>query len=221
MGGENALPWYSTMVSGFGHGVLNLIGALLIFLVGWLVAKLILFLLVKLLKIAKLDKFAADAGLQGFLEKGNVKKTVSELIGLAVYWLVILVVILFAIDKAGLAVPSTVMDTVIGFIPKFILGLLVFVFSLFVGKLFGGIITTSAANAGIQGSAILGRITQVTIVVFGAVIALQELSIAPEFIASVFMIVFAAVCFGLALTFALGAKDLAKKYIEDLFQKKE
>ena len=220
MGGENAVPWYNGMATSFGVSVMKLVGALLIFLIGWLVARLVMFLVIKFLKTIKLDKFAENAGLQGFLEKGTIHKTVSELIGLAVYWLGILVVILFAIEQAGLAVPSTVMDSVIGFVPKFIIGLLIFVFTLFVGKLLGGIITTSAANAGIQGSTLLGKITQISIVVFGVVIALQEINITPNFIANVFMIVFAAVCFGLALTFAFGAKDLAKKFLEDNLQKK-
>jgi hypothetical protein len=221
MGSENAFPSLSVLATNFWTGVSKLIAALLAFLIGWLVAKLVMYLVVKLFRAIKIDKFAQDSGLQEYLNRGNITKSVSELIGIAVYWLMMLVVILFAVNLAGLSVPSTVMDSVIGFIPKFILALVIFVFSLFLGKLFGGIVTTSAANAGIQGSSLLGRITQVTIVVFGIVIALQEINIASEFIASVFMIVFAAVCFGTALTFALGAKDLAKKYVEDLFQKKE
>ena len=38
MGSENVMPWYNGMASGFGNGVLKLVTALLIFLVGWLVA---------------------------------------------------------------------------------------------------------------------------------------------------------------------------------------
>ncbi|MCM8805575.1 MAG: hypothetical protein NC825_02435 [Candidatus Omnitrophica bacterium] len=204
----------------FWLALAKLLAAILTFVVGWLVAKLIYVLVVKALEKIKLDKFAEDSGLKTFLDKGKIEKTVSELIGIAVYWIVILVVIFLSVNVAGLSLPPSVIDSIIGFIPRFIIGLIIFVVSLFAGKLLRGIVFTTASNAGIKEAEFLARATQVAIVVFGVVIAIQEFNIAAEFIASVFIIILASVCFGLALTFALGAKDLAKQWLENIFQKK-
>ncbi|HPP66483.1 MAG TPA: hypothetical protein PKX05_01050 [bacterium] len=220
MGEENVLTPLKQMSASFWLGLGRLIAALLTFIVGWLIAKLIYMLVVKGLQKIKLDKFAEDSGLKAFLDKGKIEKTVSELIGIAVYWIAILAVIFLSINVAGVSLPSSVIDAIIGFIPRFLIGLIIFVVAVFAGKLLRGIVFTAASNAEIKEADFLARVTQIAIVVFGIVIALQEFNIASEFIASVFMIILASLCFGAALTFALGAKDLAKQWIERIFQKR-
>ncbi|MCX8081979.1 MAG: hypothetical protein N3D17_01055 [bacterium] len=205
----------------FWNGVSIVLGALVVFIIGWIVAKFIKLLVTNLFKFLQVDKLSEDAGLKTMLEKGNITKEVSELIGIAVYWITMLVVIFIAVSFAGIDIPSSVVDGLLAFIPKFILGLLIFLFSIFLGNFFSGIVRTSAGNIGIQKAAVLGKLTQVAIVVFGTVIALQQLGIAAEFIGNVFIIVLAAVAFGLALAFALGAKDIIKKYLEDFLNRKD
>jgi len=205
----------------FWNGLSAIIGALIVFLVGWIVAKFLRLLITKFFKILTIDKVSEDSGLKTLLERGNITKDVSELLGIAVYWIIMLVVIFISISFAGLDIPPTVIDGLLGFIPKFILGLLIFIFSLFIGTFFNGIVRTAAGNAGIQKAAALGKITQTAIVVFGVVIALQQIGIAAEFIGNVFIILLAAFAFGFALAFALGAKDIVKKYLEDFLAKEK
>jgi MFS family permease len=205
----------------FWNGLSAIIGALIVFLIGWLIAKFLRLLLIKFFKILNIDKFSEDSGFKTLLEKGNITKDVSELLGIAVYWIIMLVVIFVSINFAGLNIPSTVIDGLLGFIPKFILGLLIFIFSIFLGAFFNGIVRTAAGNVGIQKAATLGKLTQVAIVTFGVVIALQQIGIAAEFIGNVFIILLAAFAFGAALAFALGAKDIVKKNLEEFLAKKD
>jgi len=170
-------------------------------------------LLIKFFKILNIDKFSEDSGFKTMLEKGNITKDVSELLGIAVYWIIMLVVIFVSINFAGLNIPSTVIDG--------LLGLLIFIFSIFLGAFFNGIVRTAAGNVGIQKAATLGKLTQVAIVTFGVVVALQQIGIAAEFIGNVFIILLAAFAFGAALAFALGAKDIVKKNLEEFLAKKD
>lgn len=213
--GERVLGPAAEITARFWNGVSVVILTLVIFLVGWIVAKFLRLVITRFFKMLSVDKLAEDTGLKTLLEKGNITKDVSDLLGIAVYWIIMLIVVFISIDTAGVNVPETVIDGLLGFIPRFILGLLIFIFSLFIGNFFGGIVRTSAGNVGIQKAALLGKMTQVAIVVFGVVIALQEIGIAAEFIGNVFIILVAAFAFGSALAFALGAKDIVKKYLED------
>jgi len=205
----------------FWNGVSLVLGALIVFIIGWIVAKFVKLIVTRLFKFLQVDKLSEDAGLKAMLEKGNITKDVSELIGIAVYWITMLVVIFIAVNFAGIEIPSAVVNGLLAFIPKFILGLLIFLFSIFLGNFFSGIVRTSAGNIGIQKASVLGKLTQVAIVVFGTVIALQQIGIAAEFIGNVFIIILGAVAFGLALAFALGAKDIIKEYIEEFLKKKD
>ncbi|MCM8803772.1 MAG: hypothetical protein NC833_00765 [Candidatus Omnitrophica bacterium] len=204
----------------FWFSLSKVIGALLIFLIGWLIAKFLKVLSIKFFKIIKIDKLSEDSGLKELIEKGNISLEVSQMLGIAIYWLLMLVVVFVAITFAGIQIPSTIVDKILSFIPKFILGLLIFIFSIFLGTFFGGIVRTSAGNAGIEKAGLLGKLTQIAIVVFGTVIALQEVGIASDFIGDVFIIVLASFCFGTALAFALGTKDIIKEKVEEFLKKK-
>lgn len=217
---ESILGPSAEIVQRFWNGVGKIIGALFMFVIGWVIAKFIRVLITKFFKIIKIDKLSEDSGLKTFLEKGNIDKDISELLGLAAYWMIMLVVIFISVDFAGVTIPPTVIDGLIGFIPRLMLGLLIFIFSIFLGNFFSGIVRTAAGNTGISKANLLGKITQSAIVVFGVVVALQQVGIAGEFIGNVFIIILAAFCFGSALAFALGAKDIVKKHLEGLLEKK-
>jgi len=219
--GSQEISVLNEIVRKFWFALTKVIGALLIFLIGWLIAKFLKLLLIKFFKVIKVDKLSEDSGLKELLEKGNISLDVSQMLGIGVYWLLMLVVVFISITFAGIQIPSTVVDRILGFIPRFILGLLIFIFSIFLGNFFGGIVRTSAGNAGIEKAGLLGKITQIAIVVFGVVIALQEIGIASDFIGDVFIVVLASFCFGTALAFALGTKDIIKEKVENFLKKKE
>lgn len=220
MGSDKVMGSVNEIVQKFWLSLSKVIGALLIFLIGWLIARFLRLLIIKFFRMIKVDKLCEDSGLKGLLEKGNITKDVSELLGIGIYWLLMLVVVFISINFAGISIPSTVIGSILGFIPKFILGLLIFILSIFLGTFFNGIVRTSAGNAGIQQAPLLGKLTQIAIVVFGTVIALQEIGIASDFIGDVFIIVLASFSFGAALAFALGAKDIIKEKLEEIFKKR-
>ena len=68
-------------------------GAIVILVVGWLIAKLVEAVIVRVLKAVRLDAASDKAGVSNILAHGEIKLTISELIGAVVYWIVILVVI--------------------------------------------------------------------------------------------------------------------------------
>src|SRR3989338_2675409 len=71
----------------------RLAGALLLFLIGWLVAKGIEAIVVRALKTLALDKLSEQIQLSSVLTKGGIKRKLSELVGVIVYWLVMLAVV--------------------------------------------------------------------------------------------------------------------------------
>lgn len=219
--GSEKISVVNELISKFWLALSKVIGALLIFLVGWLVAKFLKVLIIKFFKVIKIDQLAEDSGLKELLEKGNITLELSQLFGIGIYWILMLVVVFLAINFAGIQIPENVIERVLTFIPKFILGLLIFIFSIFLGNFFSGIVRTSAGNAGIAKAGLLGKITQIAIVTFGTVIALQEIGIASDFIGDVFIIILASFCFGTALAFALGTKDIIKEKIEEIIKGKD
>ncbi len=59
------------------------------------------------------------------------------------------------------------------------------------------------------------------IVAVAVVMALEKLGFAATIVATSFNILFGAICFGLALAFGLGCKDLAREWVEGLIRRDE
>src|SRR3989344_9180367 len=72
----------------------RLLAAVVILLAGWLLAKLLNFVIVRGLKLVNFNVVTEGAGVDGFLKKGNVRKSAIEVLGGRVYWLAILMTLL-------------------------------------------------------------------------------------------------------------------------------
>ncbi|MFH1655025.1 MAG: hypothetical protein ABH954_00225 [Candidatus Omnitrophota bacterium] len=205
-----------TKAAGF---VTNLIGALLILVIGWLIAKLIKTLANKILEILRFDVLAHKAGVAKILNKGGVKLTASQILCALVYWLVMIMVLVMVVNALGLTYASQLLEGVITYIPKVIAAMFVLVIGMFLGTIVSGMVRTAAMNANLPNPAILSGLSQYAIVIFAFMIALGQLGIATILVNTTFNIFFGAICLGLALAFGLGGRDAASKCIEDIKRK--
>lgn len=205
-----------TRIGSFG---LLLIGAVIILIAGWLLAKAIQSLITRVLKLVRLDTLSEKSGASNFLAKGGIKYTLAELLGVLVYWIIVLIAIITALNFLQWTVAAELLNKVVAFIPNIIVAIFVLVIGMFVSTVLAGVIRTAASNAGITQAKTLGQIAQVIVVVFAAVIALEQLNIGRIIIASAVQIILAALGLGLALAFGLGCRDIAGKYMSDLLSK--
>ena len=203
------------MLTRVGAFIPKLIGLLIILIAGWLIAKLIETVIVRSLKLVRLDTLAEKSGTSNFLAKGGIKYTLSELMGVLVYWTVVLIVMITALNAMQWTVAAEVLNTIVGYIPNIIVAIFILVLGMFVSTLLGTVIRTASSNAGITQARILGQITQVVVIVFASVIALQQLKIQTGIILNVINIVLAASGLALGLAFGLGCKDIAGKFVEE------
>jgi hypothetical protein len=204
------------MLTIVGAFIPRLIGLLLILILGWLIAKLIETIIVRGLKLVRLDTLAEKSGTSSFLAKGGIKYTLSELIGVLVYWIVVLIVMITALNAMQWTVAAEALNTVVNYIPNIIVALFVIVLGMFVSTLLSTVIRTASSNAGITQARTLGQITQSVVIVFAVVIAMQQLKIQTGIILNVINIVLASTGLALGLAFGLGCKDIAAKIAQDV-----
>ena len=138
------------MLTKVGAFIPKLLGVLIILVVGWLLAKLIETLIVRALKLVRLDTLSEKSGTSNFLAKGGIKYTLAELIGVLVYWIVLLIVIITALNALQWTVAAELLNTIVGYIPNIIVAVVILVIGMFVSTLLGTVIRTAASNAGIS-----------------------------------------------------------------------
>jgi len=197
-----------------------LLGALVILIVGWIVAKAIRGLVDWLLKLTRFDALADKAGISEVLRKGDLKISAREVVSSIVYWLIIIMVLVMTVDALGLPKASDVLSSLFAYVPKVIAALLVLVVAMFLASFVSGIVRTAAGNANLPKPEIFAGISRWAIIIFAVTISLEQLGIAPLLVTGTFNIILGGVCLALALAFGLGGKDAAAKYLEELRKKR-
>jgi len=193
-----------------------LLGALIILIVGWIVARAIRRILDWLLKTIRFDALADKAGISAILRKGDLKISAREVVSSLVYWLIMIMVLVMTVDALGLPKASDVLASLFAYVPKVIAALLVLVVAMFLASFVSGIVRTAAGNANLPKPEIFAGVSRWAIIIFAVTISLGELGIATLLVTATFNIILGGVCLALALAFGLGGKDAAARYLEEL-----
>jgi MFS family permease len=206
-------PWkvFWTKIVAFLPGFF---AAIIILVLGWMIAKLAKAGVVKLLKFLHFEKATDKAGIKDLLIKGDIRETPSDLIGILIYWLVMLLVLTIALNTLGLQTVSELFNQILLYIPNVVAAVVVLILGIFFANFLRGIVATACSNAGVPQADGLGKLTLYAIVVFTAALALNQLGIASEIVSQAFILIFGALCLALGLAFGLGGKEIAAHYLD-------
>ncbi len=188
--------------------------ALGVLLAGWLLAKFARFAIVKGLRAINFNVLTERAGLEDFMKKGGIETDTTGIIGLLIYWLVILVALIIGFNSMGLTYITGLLGEVVMFVPKVIVALLILAFGAYFARFVGNAVVTYCKNIAIQDADLLGKVAQSAIMTFVVLIALDQVNVGGAIVRQSFLIILAGVVFALALAFGLGGKDAAAELIE-------
>lgn len=191
----------------------QLLAALVILLLGWVLAKLLRAGMLRLLRILQFHRLAEKSGLEAFLEQGNVNITLSRLISDIVYWLVLLIVIVSVSHSLGLEVVARLFTRVINYVPNILAAILVLVFGALIARFVNRLLFAYLNRLGVGNALTLSTIAEYAVQVFVIFVALEQLQIGTALLISAFQIGFGAVALGLAIAFGLGGKERASEII--------
>lgn len=194
----------------------TLISVVLILFLGWIIACIVQKMVTRFLKLARLDTVSEKVGIANVLSKGDINYTLSEIIGVLIYWLLMLVVLLAAVNALQLNVAAVLLQQVVLYIPNVIASVFILVIGIFVANIVANTIRTAAATAGVRQSRSLGQFAQVIIVVFTIIEAMRQLKIDTSVIEMVIQAGLLALGLGIGLAIGLGCKDIAFRYVNDL-----
>lgn len=217
------MDWQNTVVvpvEDVGSRVLSflptIVSVVLILVVGWMLASLFQKVVTRFFKLARLDSVSEKIGIANILTKGDINYTLSEIIGVLIYWLGMLVVILMAVNALRLEVAAQLLNQIILYVPNVILSVFILVLGIFFASVCANTVRTAAANAGILQSRSLGQFTQVIIVIFTVVEALKQLRVDTTMIDLLVKAILFAIALGVGLAIGLGCKDIANKHVSQL-----
>ena len=188
--------------------------AILVLVVGWLIAKMVRFAIARGLRAINFNVLTERAGMDSFLRDGGIQTDTAGILALLFYWLVILASLIIGFNLLGLTYITDLLGRVVLFLPKVMVALLILAFGAYFARFVGNAITAYCRNVHLQDADILGNLARYAIIAFVVLIALDQVNVGGDIVRQTFLIVLAGVVLALALAFGLGGKEWAAEMLE-------
>jgi hypothetical protein len=188
--------------------------AIVVLIVGWLLAKALRFAAVRGLRAINFNVLTERAGIDGFLQQGGIQRDTTDVFGTVVHWLVLLGALVIAFNGLGLTYVTDLLTRVLLFLPRLLIALLVIVFGAYFARFVRGSVLSYCRACEMQDGELLGRLAQYAILVFVVLIALEELAIGGDIVRYSFLILLAGIVLALAIAFGLGGQKWAGELLQ-------
>lgn len=187
---------------------------IVVLVAGWLMAKIARFAVEKALRAINFNILTERSGMDGFLRQGGMEIDTTGVVGVLIYWLVILAALIIAFNGLGLTYITDLLGRVALFVPNIIVALVILTFGAYFARFVGDAVLAYCRNIELQDADLLGKIAQYAIMIFVVLIALDQINIGGSIIHQSFLIILGGIVLALALAFGLGGRDWAAATLE-------
>lgn len=207
-------------LQGFWQGFLSfipvLLGAIIVFVIGWFFAALIGKIITEILKQLKFNQIFEKGGWKAAMEKAEIKVDASGFVGAIVKWVLVIVVLQIAVGILGWTDFAVLLGKVIDYLPNVIVAALIFVVAVIVADILQKVVIAMAEGAKFTYTRFAGAIVKWAIWIFAILAILRQLVIAPELVEALFSAIVYGVVAIFVIAFGLGGKDVAAEMLQDL-----
>jgi hypothetical protein len=186
----------------------------LILVVGGLLAYAVRWLVYRLLVAVRFDHLAARSGLAGTIERTGIFQSASDFGARVVQGLVWLLIVLVALDATGAPVAETLVVRFASYVPNLLSAGLVLLLGSLVSKFLARSALLGAVNAQWPAARLVAGGVRVLVMAMAVAIALEELRIGRTVVLVSFAILFAGIITALAIAFGMGARDIARTWLQ-------
>lgn len=210
----------SNALNVFLNAIPLVIGALLIIIIGWIIAGILARIVTEVLRRVGADRlFAEHSGRVYGDATRDIKPSVVG--GEVVKWIVRLVFLVAAANVLGLTQVSQLLNDVILWIPNLIVAAIILLIAPLLARFVRGTIEVGAGEMGFSNASILGRIAEIAIVAFAVIVAINQIGIAANLVNTLFIGVVAAVALAFGLAFGLGGRDVAAQLTQRWYEQSQ
>jgi hypothetical protein len=197
----------------------NLLGFLVLLLVGYIIARLIAAAVRKVLETLGVDRRLHETAAKRYIEPVVPGASPARGISRVVFWLVFAFFIFAAISVLRISALTDFMNDVLAYLPNVIVAILIFVAAALLASAVANLVNRTV------GDTPTGKVAQAVLPALVMVIAmfmiLQQLKIAEEIVQIAFAATIGALALGLALAFGLGGRPVAERMLEDAYRKNQ
>jgi len=193
-----------------------LIGAALVFLLGWIIAAAMEKVVEKMILSLRIDQAFEKMGLRKKLNESGINLNVAVFFGGLVKWFLVLVFLMAATDILGLSQVTNFLNSILLYIPNVVVAVIILAVVFLVGNFVYVVVKGSTRAAGVMSATLLAIISKWSIIIFGLLAALIQLGIATSLVSTIFIGIVAMLSLAGGLAFGLGGKEEAQMILKKL-----
>jgi hypothetical protein len=192
----------------------------IVILIGWLVAIVLKFGLLAILRFTDIDRVSEEAGASRLLRRADLP-SVSALLSRALFWVVWLGFFVVGVSVLGIVSLQQHISNLLALLPQLFVAFFVLFIGLLAANFFSRAVLLAGVNSGVPSPRLLSETVRVVVGFLAFSIALEQIGLGRHTVLVAFSIVFGALMLGLAIAFGLGGRDLAKSVLEKHFLRKK
>lgn len=206
--------WY-----GFADFIPKLIGALIIFIIGWFIAVWLGKLAAEILKRIKFDKIFEKTKWEEAMSKAELKVSMSGFIGGLVKWILVIVFLLAAVEILGMAQFAGFLKDIVAWLPNVVVAAAIFVVAVIIADILEKLVKAVVSKMDVKYVNWIGSVVRWSIWIFAVLAALSQLGIGSDIIQILVTGFVALIVISGGLAIGLGGKDVAKEMLEGIRNK--
>jgi Conserved TM helix len=193
----------------------KLVGALIILLIGWLIARVVARIVGKALQSAGVDRALEKGRAATYKQQYAPNTHPSGVISTIAFWFIFGSAILLAISTLGIQALQNAVANVVAYLPNVVAAILILLVAVAVAGAVGGLASRLA------GGTMLGKLVQTVVptlvITIALFMALVQLKIATQIVIATYVLVLGAIALGFALAFGLGGREVAARMLETAY----
>jgi len=198
-----------------GGFIPNLIGALLILVIGYIVARVVSGLVWRVLHKAGFDRLLHAGAGGNFVQK--ITSSPSKLLGTLTFWAILLGAISIAVTTLDIPALTAFVGAIYAYLPNVIAALLIFLVASAISAAVATLVTKVMGDTGL--GKIIATAAPILVMTIATFMILEQLQIAHDIVVTTYTLLLGAIALGSALAFGLVGREVAGRMLQGAYEK--
>lgn len=199
--------------------LMDLGAAILILLIGWIIARVLRRILVKGLEKVKFEELAKKFKVDTLVSRMGADVTISGILGKVVYWVVLLIFAAAAGDALGWGMLSDGLGAFFGYLPTLMMAILIFIVGMYLADIVRRAVLAACESIGISGAKTIANIAYYVLVIFIAITALNQAGMDTSLITSNLTVIFGSILLAFAISYGLASRNIVGNLLSSYYGK--
>lgn len=198
----------------------SILGAVIVLLIAWLLARLVSGGFERLLRTVKFDTLAERLQLTTFVQQMGIQMSPSALIGRFIYWIFVLLIIASAAETLNWILVSELIQKFLSYLPKLVTGIVVFIAGSYLASLARDFIRSATGSLGISTGRILSSVLYYLLFIMVVLTAMEQASIDTRILSTNLLIIIAAIMLAAAISYGFASRDVLANILAGFFNRR-